>query len=203
MAKAVQRAGKALSDCELSTMIRQGDRAAFSVLSERYMPLLSGRAARYAGVYGSDQEDFVQEGLIALYRAAMTFDPAKAKFSTYASTCIDNALTDAVRRMMRASPKNMVLYLDDIGESLLHREASASHAALLPEDAYARGEQSLSRMQQIAYLLSDYEREVLRLYLKGYTYQQISSATSASLKAVDNALQRVRRKLRSSPPTGA
>ena len=183
-----------LNDSELVALVKAGDSIAFRHLIERYTPLLSARAARYSNVAGAEAEDFLQEGSLALYRAAKTYDSDKSRFSTYVTACVENAMTDAFRRFARASDQ-ITVYLNDFGETDLHREASALAP---PEDVYAVGEQSEDWLRQIEDKLSTFERRVLYLYLKGYSYQQAAEVVHSAPKAVDNALQRVRRKLRHS-----
>ena len=197
MAKITPGNTKRLTDFELVTLVQSGSSTAFSTLTERYTPLLLSRAARYSNVAGAGPEDFLQEGLLALYRAAKTYALEKSRFSTYATTCIENAMTDAFRRFTRVSHPNTV-YLNDFGEIALQREVADLAQAALPEDIYDNGEQSKDWMRQIEDKLSIFERQVLALYLKGYTYQQTAVVVKSSPKAVDNALQRVRRKLRPS-----
>ena len=197
MAKASLGQASSLTDFEVIALVQSGDSAAFGALTERYMPLLVGRAARYSNVAGAEPEDFLQEGLLALYRAAKSYNSDKSRFSTYATSCVENAMTDAFRRLARVSHPGTV-YLNDFGETALHRETARLVQATPTEDIYASGEQSEDRMRQIENKLSVFERKVLSFYLKGYTYQQTSAMLDATPKAVDNALQRVRRKLRPS-----
>jgi RNA polymerase sporulation-specific sigma factor len=149
------------------------------------MRAIKSRANRYAGVIGQDNEDFIQEGLLALFRAVKGYDEASGfKFSTYAITCVNNAMASAIRKHMKS------LDADRLG-------ASGDEAALKPpEELFIEQEGSAQLAWQIRSLLSDFERQTLKLYLRGNSYLEISSALSSTTKAVDNALQRVRKKLR-------
>jgi len=186
-----------LSDRRLVGLVQQGDMSAFTVLSERYLPVLNKRAGRYAGIIGTDIEDFVQEGLLALFRAVKGYElNAGTQFGTYAITCINNAMVDAIRAYMKNKKRSSHLYIDELDEhklSSLMRSASRRNPV---EDTYLDLETFHLRTRQIETLLSEFEQQVLRLYLGGHTYQQISSILDTATKAVDNALQRVRRKLR-------
>lgn len=186
-----------MSDDELVLLVKDGDTSAFTVLSDRYLPALQNRAGRYANVAGIDVEDFLQEGLFALFRATKGFDPeAGARFSTYAITCINNSMTDAIKAHMKNLCRSSHLCIEDLDHHTLNEAMAANSQAHSVEDTYLDQEHSTLRALQIENLLSDFEQQVLKLYLRGLTYQEISVILSTATKAVDNALQRVRRKLR-------
>lgn len=173
-----------MTDRELTDLVKQGETDAFAVLSSRYLPAILGRAGRYSSIVGVETEDFVQEGLLALYRAAKGYDPgAQIQFNTYAITCIRNSMSNAIKRHYRQSRQNCLL-------------ESVSAGELPPEDQFFELERSRASARYFGALLSRFERQILILYLQGHTYQQISQVLSTTTKAVDNALQRVRRKLR-------
>jgi len=189
--------GALMSDDELVLLVKGGDPSAFTALSDRYLPALQSRAGRYANVAGIDMEDFLQEGLFALFRAAKGFDPETgARFSTYAITCINNSMTDAIKAHMKNLRRSSHLCIEDLDHRTLSEAMAANPQAHSVEDTYLDQEHSTLRTLQIENLLSDFEQRVLKLYLRGLTYQQISVILSTATKAVDNALQRVRRKLR-------
>lgn len=172
----------ALEDGELAILVQQGNPDAFQVLSARYSSVLNGRASRYSGAAETEWDDFLQEGLLALYRAAKGYLPGgQAKFSTYAITCINNALHTALKRHLRQQRQKSFLPLEQIN--------------LAGADVMQAGETTDFLADQIKTRLSAFERSVLRLYLSGLSYRQIAQVLSTSTKPVDNALQRVRRKL--------
>jgi len=179
------------TDDELVSLVKKGDASAFVILSDRYMPALYNRASRYANVVGIDLEDFVQEGLLALFRAAKGFDPGlDARFGTFAITCINNSMSDSIKAFMRNARQHSHLNIDDLDENNLSSRTSPV------EDSFLDQEASTLRAQRIENLLSVFEQQVLKHYLGGHSYQQISAILGTDTKAVDNALQRVRRKLR-------
>lgn len=187
---------EAYPEPELVSLAKAGNARAFTALSDRYMPVLQSRAGRYSNIVGVDVEDFVQEGMLALYRAVMGYDGrGDTRFSTYAITCINNSMTTAIKNHMKVIQKGSSVNLDDLDELGLLRQMTQRHGQTM-EDLYIELETSGRRAQQIETLLSDFERRVLKLYLSGHSYQRISNALSTTTKAVDNALQRVRRKLR-------
>lgn len=185
------------SDGELASMVRGGDSDAFSALSSRYMPAMRSGAGRCAKLCGADTEDFMQDALMALFRAAKGYDPtAGTMFSTYAISSINNAMTAGLKRYLRNARRHAGVNIDDIDEWQLQSRFRKDIPIKPVEDMYLDGEDIKQRELQIETLLSNFERRVLRLYLAGYSYRQISELLLISTKAVDNALQRVRRKLR-------
>lgn len=195
MVKTMKESGRHnLDDNALVRLVQTGDASAFSRLVQRHLSLLSRKAGHYASRSGMDAEDFMQEGLIALYRAAGTYrETQQASFRTYASACIENRMVDAVRRFVK-SPGS--LSLDDMEERRLHKEALPGTRELPPEDVYAVEERLRSMMRQMETMLSDLEQKTLALRLRGYSYGQVSQMLGVSQKSVDNAMQRIRRKLR-------
>lgn len=182
-----------MTDGQLVLYIQQGDHSVFSLLSERYLPLVHRRAARYSNIVGVDVEDFVQEGLLALFKAAKGYDFRQGiQFNTYAVTCIHNSLASAIKAHMKNVRQGSVSW-GDLEEQPFQKAAYQDKPV---EDIYLEMEASSLRTRQIETLLSNFEQQVLKMYLSGHPYHQIASILSTSTKAVDNALQRVRRKLR-------
>jgi len=177
-----------LADEELELLVQQGDADAFSALLNRYDAALRYRAGRYVGIAGVETEDFLQEGLIALYRAARGYNPnRKARFRTYAVACINNSMATAIKMHLRQQHYQSLLSIQQLDDTAISQPIE--HALLDQEDLS-------SLIDSIQSRLSKLERQVLRHYLNGHSYQQISRVLGTSLKTVDNALQRVRRKLR-------
>ncbi len=179
-----------LSDEELALDVRNAD--AFAELASRYLGLVGNIARRFRSDSSPEDEDLVQEGLLGLYSAALTFDSdGKASFRTYASVCITNRLKNEVRN--HSSKKNSLLNhslsLDDL--SIVDMDTEAS-----PELMLETQENFSAVLNQIHVSLSDFERKVLALYLTGYKRSEISEKLGISVKAFDNALQRARQKLK-------
>ena len=187
---------KTASDEELVLIAKSGCDNAFDLLFERYAHVLKMRAMRYSKVVKSDTEDFVQEGMLALFRAVKSFDVnLGTQFKTYAAACINNSMASAVKKHLKTTEKTGVS-IDFIGEEKLAENSPSSSAVMPAEDIYIEREHSELLALQINSLLSNFERQVLKFYLRGYSYLQIAELLSTTTKAVDNALQRVRRKLR-------
>ena len=144
-------------------------------------------------VPGLDGDDLVQEGIIGLFHALKTYDKGRgATFSHYARRCIDNRLISAWRQATRRknAPLNNSLPIDDA-------QAENADAGGCPEEIAIAAEQYEALLRRVQSLLSPFERTVLKLHLQGYDYKTSARRTGATPKAVDNALQRARRKLRS------
>lgn len=175
-----------LSDRELAELVRNGDKSAFSLLARRFHSSLRAKAARYSAS-AAECDDYHQEGLLALYRAAMTFDSTQdAAFSTYAAVCAEHAMIDHLRRLKR-----------QVGAPLPPDNSANVPSELSAEESFSRQDSYEKRLRQLSRLLSPFEKQVLLLRLEGYAYRQIAQRMGTSPKAVDNALQRVKKKLKS------
>jgi RNA polymerase sporulation-specific sigma factor len=170
----------ALSDEALCALAREGDTEAVEVLLLRYLPMVR----RQAGIYRGGRievEDLMQEGMVGLFRAIKAYNPEKgASFKTFAYTCVGNRMLSALVAV--GAPATATLAdaqpLPDPQQLVIDRERYAF---------------LLDSMQDILSLL---ESQTLRLYLSGATYEQIAAHLGVTTKSVDNALQRVRRKLK-------
>lgn len=174
---------------ELSVQIEQarnGDEQALAALIARQMPRIRALAAK-AVCPGLDFDDAVQEGLIGLFSALETFDGAKgASFDTYAGVCVQNAVASAVRSSQRSKHA-------PLNHSVPYTERESTPG---PEELLVQSERYNQTMQSIDTRLSTMEKQVLSLFLDGCSYSAIAKRLGVGEKAVDNALQRVRLKLK-------
>lgn len=181
----------ALSDDELVRRCKENDEEAFRLLMNRCFLLLKKRAADYA-VRGAEAEDLMQEGLIALHNATRTYDEnGKASFRHYADVCISNRLCSIVRHVY--SGKNKV---NTLTEPIEEAEGISTGTADDPQDTVIRQEELAMLEQYLHDNLTKIEGQVLSCYLDGLSYEAIARKLSISRKSCDNAMQRVRRKLR-------
>lgn len=179
-----------LSDEEIISDVRNAD--AFAELESRYLWLISSASRNCKKAGSLDDEDLIQEGLVGLYNAALSYRPGgKASFKTYAATCISNCLKNEVRNhsSKKNSPLNNSVSLDDVLLSEVNM-VSSPELVLENQEAFA------AVLNQIHISLSDFERKVLALYLSGYKRKEISDMLGITAKAFDNAIQRVRKKLK-------
>lgn len=180
-----------LDDEQLIALCRIGDDEAYSVLVARYLLTIRKRASVYNNS-GIDFEDLVQEGFIGLLNAVKCYESNfDTSFSTFAYLCIDRNILSAVRKSLakKQIPKSALSFIEDEGnfqESVLEN----------PETVLIAKENISAMKQRIVEVLSDTERKVLDLYLLGYSYSKIAEKLELSEKSVDNAIQRMRKKLK-------
>ena len=186
----------AVADETLAQRAKNGDDEALADLIERYTPLVCMRARAYArGVM--DVDDVYQEGMIALLKAVRNYrEDTAGSFRTFAAVCVNNKMLSAVTAHMRDKNAPMRSYLSLSGREIPEDLLAAVSPETDPEKLAIASEESAARNRRIENLLSPFERQVLRLYLSSYSYEEMSRQLGSSTKAVDNALQRVRRKLR-------
>ncbi|MDD5952487.1 MAG: sigma-70 family RNA polymerase sigma factor [Oscillospiraceae bacterium] len=187
---------KQLSDEALAQLVRTGSSDAFVELSNRYLPLIRAKAASFHS-FALEADDLWQEGLLGLFDAANSYRPdGSASFQTYAGVCISNRIVSAYRSS--ASLKNRILdhslSLQDMEWS--DRDQLVCSDGIDPETQVIARESVQAVNDHLNASLSPLEKEVLHLYLNGCTYQEIAGKLSISGKAADNAMQRVRRKLK-------
>lgn len=180
-----------LDDKELIRLSRDGNSTAFRELAGRYLGLVRKRTADFH--YNRlETEDLFQEGLIGLMNAVRCYDLQSAvPFQAYADTCIKNKMISALRHT--ETEKNKV-HINSISlTEALHLTADSSTQ---PEERMVEREEERLLQQFLQTHLTDLERRVLFLYLSGYSYQEISDKLSVTKKTCDNAMQRVRKKLK-------
>lgn len=195
------RSQKDAHDQELLLKARSGDHQAMETLLNRYKLLVRQKASAMF-MLGADSEDVIQEGMIGLFKAIRTYQADQgAAFATFANRCITSQITDAVRQASRQKhrPLNESLSLqnllvhdlkDQLGEE---REIPAPE--LDPEQVLLFEEENERLKDDLKQLLSEFEQQVIRLYLQGKRYREIADVLNCSSKRVDNALTRIRQKL--------
>ena len=175
------------TDLTLLQEIRSGSEQAFTLLAERYAPFLRGLADQWA-VPSVDRDDLQQEGLLGLLTATQTYrEDGGASFSTYARTCARHRVISAVRRARWR--EEVSLPEDEDAEGGLSAGQAGPEQTVLEKDEEQRLHQRLRQR------LTPKEYEVLCEHLAGYSYKEIASRLHVTCKSVDNALQRIRRKL--------
>ena len=185
-----------LSDEQLQALAASGENGEEDALARRYVRLVRVCARPYF-LIGGDSEDLLQEGMLGLLMAMREYDPGKgAAFHTYAETCIRNRIQSAIRSASRKkhAPLNDGVSLDyvlsDESQSLGDQFISRS-----PEEQVLARETEKELISAAAERLSDLEARILSLYLDGLSYQEMAAETGRDTKAIDNAVQRIRKKL--------
>ena len=175
------------SDEELCRLTASGDRNAEEVLVKRYLRMVRVCARPYF-LAGGDSEDLIQEATFGLLKAIREFAPGHdAKFKTFAEVCIRNRIRSAVATASRSkhSPLNDSVPFES---PMLGIEVS-------PEELFISREEEAERLTRLDQKLSPLERKILELFLHGLSYREISEQVGRPAKSVDNAIQRIRRKV--------
>jgi RNA polymerase sporulation-specific sigma factor len=190
-----------VTDEELVARARTGDDQSLGRLLTKYRGFARAKARSYFLV-GADREDVVQEGMIGLYKAVRDFNPAlQTSFHAFAEMCITRQIITAIKTATRQKhgPLNSYVSLsrpmiaDDDGERCLGDVLPAR--ACDPADLVVSAERIRALQMHVDAALSDLEAEVLRLYVDGKSYQEIANLLQRHVKSIDNALQRIKRKL--------
>lgn len=175
------------SDEALCALVANGCRDAEEELVKRYFRPVRMYARPYF-LAGGDSEDLIQEAMFGLLKAIREFDSrCDARFRTFAEVCIRNRIRSAVTNATRSkhAPLNDSIPFES---PMLGIGAS-------PEELYISREEETERLARLGKQLSPLERKVLQLFLLGLSYQEISKQVGRSMKSVDNAVQRIRRKV--------
>ena len=190
-----------LGDEELVELVHNGDSEALDYLIQKYRNFVRAKARSYF-LIGADKEDIVQEGMIGLYKAIRDFREDKlTSFKAFAELCITRQIITAIKTATRQKhiPLNSYVSLDkpiyDEESDRTLMDVLSGAKVLDPEELFINQEEFDHIEVKMKELLSDLERKVLALYLDGQSYQEISEELNRHVKSIDNALQRVKRKL--------
>lgn len=190
-----------LMDEEIIQLIQQGNREALDYLIEKYMKFVHSKAQMYF-LIGSDREDVIQEGMIGLYKAIRDYNGKKfTSFKRFAELCITRQIITSIKTATRQKhiPLNSYIsldkpiYDDDSERTLL--DVIAGSTAIDPQELLINREKLAYMEDKLSESLSKLEKHVLHLYLDGCTYEEMSKKLNRHIKSIDNALQRVKRKL--------
>ncbi len=179
-----------IGDNELVSRAKAGDSVALSLLIEKYSDYILKKASSFKNLCGIDTEDLYQEGMIGFVSSIYSFDETYGtKFSTYSSTVYSRKMLSAIRKT-NSYVSNCVdsfVSIDDDKLSLQHPS---------PEEAVLYNEEINEIMDFVKVNLSKTEQKVFKLVLLGASYSEISEIIDCNIKSVDNAVQRIRKKLR-------
>ena len=190
-----------MADEEVVLLAQGGDGAALEHLLNKYKNFVRTKARSYF-LIGADHEDIVQEGMIGLYKAIRDFKPEKlSSFRAFAELCITRQIITAIKTATRQKhiplnsyvSLNKPIYDDESDRTLL--DVITEGRVANPEDMLISQEDVGLIEDKIGQMLSSLEREVLSAYLDGKSYQEIAQELDRHVKSIDNALQRVKRKL--------
>jgi RNA polymerase sporulation-specific sigma factor len=190
-----------LSDGEIIVIIHQGNTDALNFLIRKYQSFVRLKARSYF-LIGGDREDIIQEGMIGLYKAIRDFKEDRlSSFKAFAELCITRQIITAIKTATRQKhiPLNTSVSLD---KPVFDEESERTLLDVIagpvlddPEGLMIHKEDFIQMEDEMNKVLSSLEKQVLSLYLEGQSYQEISVELNRQVKSVDNALQRIKRKL--------
>ena len=202
-ATAAQRAQRELEDLQLVLRARNGDAGALDALIRRYTGFVRLKASSYF-LAGGDSEDLVQEGLIGLYKAVRDFRADKeTSFRSFAELCVTRQIITAIKTATRYKHAPLNTYVsfshtpagqESDGDCTLG-DAIAGPSVDEPSTCVISSEELQSLVFCLGTGLSRLESDALRLYLEGSSYEQMAAELGCDTKTIDNALQRVKRKV--------
>lgn len=190
-----------LSDEEIVALVHLGNSDALDFLITKYRIFVKAKARSYF-LIGADREDIVQEGMIGLYKAIRDFRGDKlSSFRAFAELCVTRQIITAIKTATRQKhiPLNSYISLD---KPIYDEESERTLLDVItgpvtedPENLMINREEYSKLEDKMAEVLSDLEQQVLALYLEGRSYIEISELLNRHVKSIDNALQRVKKKL--------
>ncbi len=190
-----------LADEVLIGYIQAGDDEALAYLIQKYKQFVRTKSRSYF-LIGADKEDIIQEGMIGLYKSIRDFKIERlTSFKAFAELCVTRQIITAIKTATRQKhiPLNSYVSLDkpiyeeDSDKTLL--DIICGSKVLNPEELIINKEEYDDIEEKMVEILSELEREVLILYLEGLSYQEIAESLNRQVKSIDNALQRVKKKL--------
>ena len=188
-------------DEQVVELVHNGNSEALDYLITKYRNFVRAKARSYF-LIGADREDIIQEGMIGLYKAIRDFKEEKlTSFKAFAELCITRQIITAIKTATRQKhiPLNSYVSLDkpifDEESDRTLMDVISGAKVMDPEELFINQEEFDDIEVKMGELLSDLERKVLVLYLDGKSYLEISEELNRHVKSIDNALQRVKRKL--------
>jgi RNA polymerase sporulation-specific sigma factor len=202
-AQSAQKAQRELEDLQLVLKARNGDTGAMDVLIRRYTGFVRLKASSYF-LAGGDGDDLIQEGLIGLYKAVRDFRPDKeTSFRSFAELCVTRQIITAIKTATRYKHAPLNTYIsfshtpagqDGEGECTLG-DALPGPGVQEPSICVISTEELQSLVFCLGTGLSKLEADALKLYLEGSSYEEMAERLDCDTKTIDNALQRVKRKI--------
>ena len=192
------------SDEELIDRLRDGEDSITEYLMNKYKDLVRSKA-KSMYILGADSEDLIQEGMIGLFKALRDYDSGRdASFLTFADLCVSRQMYTAVQASRRQKHIPLNTYISLYGNVGTNREGEqeklenvlTARADQSPEEVVIDRENVVQLEKAIEQELSSFEKQVLDLYLTGMGYQQIAKVLGKDDKSTDNALQRIKAKLK-------
>jgi RNA polymerase sporulation-specific sigma factor len=181
-----------IDDLTLVKQAQNGDTGSMEILMMRYRGLARSKARKYFLTNGTF-DDLLQEGLLGVFKAVRDFDEKKNdNFTSFASLCVSSQITDAVRASSRGKhrPLNDAVSLNDLDENIPDTNSAD------PINCYTMLEDTESFYEKLHHLIKPAQLAVLKYYLEGYAYTEISEKLDMPIKKIDNILHTVKVKIR-------
>ena len=189
-----------MRDDDVAVLAQQGDGDALEYLLDKYKNFVRARARSYFLV-GADHEDIVQEGMLGLYKSIRDYNPEKqTSFRAFAELCVKRQIITAIKTATRQKHVPLNSYVS-LNKPLYGEESDRTLLDVIegrvtnPEDLFISQEDVSHIQEQLGTTLSDLEQQALDAFLDGKSYQEIADMLGRHVKSIDNALQRVKRKL--------
>ena len=182
------------TDEELALLSKAGDDNAVEELFSRYTGVVK-QTARSFFLFGGDASDVIQEGMLGLYKAVKSYNQ-QSSFKTFASLCIKRNIISAVKSANSKKHTALNNYVDFSSvDSEDGAETYLGDTTFDPAEMFDERESKTELTNKLKTILSEFEYNILRYYLDGYSYLEISEKTGRQVKAIDNAVQRIRKKI--------
>ena len=198
----VNQGFESMTDEEIVALAQQdGEDAALEYLLNKYKNFVRAKARSYF-LIGADHEDIVQEGMIGLYKAIRDFKPEKlSSFRAFAELCVTRQIITAIKTATRQKHIPLNSYVS-LNRPIFEEDSDRTLLDVITEETPSNPEEMLIDREdlsviegRIGSLLSDLEKQVLVRYVEGKSYVEISEEMNRHVKSIDNALQRIKRKL--------
>lgn len=192
------------ADEELILRLRDGESQVMDYICDKYKDLVRVKA-KSMFILGGDNEDLIQEGMIGLFKAVRDYDSGRdASFHTFADLCISRQMYTAVQASKRQKHIPLNTYVSLYGDTVLQEEngqrnlleSLVNQTELSPEELFLDKERVRYLEDKIESDLSSFEKQVLELYMTGMSYSQIAKVLGRDEKSTDNALQRLKGKVK-------
>ncbi|MEI7885512.1 MAG: RNA polymerase sporulation sigma factor SigH [Clostridia bacterium] len=179
-----------------------GDNEAVEYLINKYKNFVRAKARSYF-LIGADREDIIQEGMIGLYKAVRDYQDERSSFRAFAEICITRQIITAIKMATRQKHMPLNSYVS-LNKPVFEEDSERTLLDMLsgkkvsdPEELLINGEEFAAIESNLGEILSTLEKRVLSYYLEGKSYQEIAEELKRHSKSIDNALQRIKRKLES------
>ncbi len=188
MCKLLVEKHKDLSENELIKLVQHNDEQAFNIIFTRYLPLIKSIVSKHSN-NPSEMEDLLQDATISFYFATIFYDFSSSSFRTYCSLCIERGIVSSFKKTLarKRIPLNMLVNIED--KEIVSKDEN-------PEQIVIKREEDSTFFSGIRQKLSRLETAVLDSYIQTGSYDETAEQLSISRKSVDNALMRVRKKIR-------